>query len=63
MSLQASVDFDSENEALHAELAAAFAAALEEKDRELAELRAQLAQVQHPGPPALTVLAGKAERP
>ena len=63
MSLQASVELDSENEALHAELAAAFAAALEEKDRELAELRAQLAQVQHPGPPALTVLAGKAERP
>lgn len=63
MSLQASVELDAENEALHAELAAAFAAALEEKDRELAELRAQLAQPKDPGPPALTVLSGKAERP
>ena len=32
-----------------------------EKDRELADLRAQLAQAS--GPPALTVLAGKAEQP
>lgn len=32
-----------------------------EKDRELAGLRAQLARAF--GPPALTVLAGKAEQP
>jgi hypothetical protein len=34
---------------------------MDETDRELGDLRARLAQA--PGPPALTVLAGKAEQP
>jgi hypothetical protein len=38
-------------------------AALAEKERELAGLRAQLATAKDPGRPALTVLAGKAEAP
>lgn len=63
MSLQASVELDSENETLQAQLAEAYSAALAEKERELAGLRAQLAAAQAPGPPALTVLAGKAEQP
>lgn len=40
MSLQASVELDSENEALQAQLAEAYGAALTEKERELADLRA-----------------------
>ena len=61
MSLQASLELDSENEALRAQLAEAYSEALAEKDRELAEIRVQLAKARDPGPPALTVLAGKAE--
>jgi hypothetical protein len=45
MSLQASVELDSENEALQAQLAEAYQSALEEKDRELAEMRARLGRV------------------
>lgn len=63
MSLQATVELDSENESLQVQLAEAYSAALAEKERELADLRAQLAAVQPPGPPALTVLAGRTEQP
>jgi hypothetical protein len=63
MSLQASVEFDSENETLQTQLAEAYSEALAEKERELADLRAQLAKTTDPGPAALTVLAGKAEAP
>jgi hypothetical protein len=41
--------------------AKAYQAALEERDRELAHMRDQLAASQASGPPALTVLAVKAE--
>ena len=61
MGLQATRDLDSENESLQAQLAEAYSAAMAETDRELADLRARLAQAS--GPPALTVLAGKAEQP
>jgi hypothetical protein len=61
MSLQASVELDSENESLQAQLAEAYSVALAEKDRELADLRAQLAKARDLGPPALTVFAGWAE--
>ena len=47
------MELDSENEALQAQIAEAYSAALAEKERELAELRAQLAAAQAPGPPAL----------
>jgi hypothetical protein len=57
------MELDSENESLQAQLAEAYSAALAEKERELADLRAQLAKAQNPAPPALTVLAGKAEAP
>ena len=63
MSLQATLELDSENETLQAQLAEAYSAALAEKERELADLRAQLAKARDPGPPALTVLAGKTEAP
>jgi hypothetical protein len=45
---------------LQAELAEAYGAALAERDREIAELRARLAD-RDDGPPALTVLHGKPE--
>src|SRR6185437_16622065 len=41
---QASVELDSEHQALQAQLAEAYQSALEEKDRELAEMRARLAE-------------------
>ena len=63
MSLQATVELDSENASLQAQLAEAYGAALAERDRELADLRAQLAEARAPERPALTVLAGKAEEP
>lgn len=63
MSLQATMELDSENETLQAQVAEAYQAALEERDRELAGLRAQLAAAQAAGPAALTVLQGKAEQP
>ncbi len=63
MNLQMTAELDGENETLQAQVAEAYQAALEERDRELAGLRAQLAAALAPGPPALTVLAGKAERP
>jgi hypothetical protein len=50
MSLQASMQLDSENESLQAQLAEAYRAALAEKERELAGLRAQLATAQGTGP-------------
>ncbi len=59
MSLQATVELDSENETLQAQLAEAYSEALQEKERELAELRAQLAAAQAPGPPPLALVAGK----
>ena len=40
MSLQATMELDSENESLQAQLAEAYGQALAEKERELAELRA-----------------------
>ena len=60
MNLQMTAELDGENEQLQAQVAEAYQA-LEERDRELADLRAQLATALAPGPPALTVLAGKAE--
>jgi hypothetical protein len=63
MNLQASVELDSENESLQAQLAEAYSERLAEQERELADLRVQLAAAQGNGPPALTVLAGKAEAP
>jgi hypothetical protein len=62
MSLQATMELDSENASLQAQLAEAYGAALAERDRQLADLRAQLARAQAPGPPALTALAEKAEQ-
>ena len=63
MNLQMTAELDSENETLQAQLAGAYQAALEERDRELADLRAQLAKAQAPGPPALMLLAGKDGQP
>lgn len=63
MSLQMIAELDGENETLQAQVAEAYQAALEERDRELACLRAQLAAAQASGPPALTVFQGKAEQP
>ena len=63
MSLQATMELDSENESLQAQLAEAYSAALAEKERELAELRAQLAAAQAPGPPPLALVAGKDGKP
>jgi hypothetical protein len=58
MSLQASVELDSEHKQLQAQLAEAYSAALAEKERELADLRAQLA-AQASGPAPLALVAGK----
>jgi hypothetical protein len=63
MSLQASIELDSENEQLQAQLAEAYTAAMAGKEWELADLRAQLARAQGNGPPALAVLEGTAEVP
>jgi hypothetical protein len=57
MSLQASVELDSENDQLQAQLAEAYSEALAEKERELANLRAQLAEAS--GPPPLALVAAK----
>ena len=51
MNLQMTAELDSENETLQAQLAEAYSAVLAEKERELADLRAQLAKAQDPGPP------------
>ena len=61
MSLQASVELGSEHEVLQAQLAEAYGAALAERDREIAELSARLADAGSGGPSALTALRGKAE--
>jgi N-acetyl-beta-hexosaminidase len=61
MSLQASVELDSENESLQAQLAEAYSAALADKERELADLRAELESARSSGPPALTMVTGRAE--
>lgn len=61
MSLNATMELDQENEVLQAELAEAYGAALAERDREIADLRARLAGAGNGGQPALTVLQGKAE--
>jgi hypothetical protein len=54
MSLQATMELDSEHESLQAQLAEAYGAALAEKEAELAGLRAQLAaQARVPAPLAL----------
>ena len=63
MSLQATVELDSENETLQAQLAEAYSAAVAEKERELEDLRAQLAAAHAPGPPALALVAGKDGQP
>ena len=62
MNLQASVELDSENETLQTQLAEAYAAALAEREREITELRAQLA-AQASAPPPLALVAGKDGRP
>lgn len=62
MSLQATMELDSENEQPQAQLAEAYSAALAEKEHELVELRAQLAAAQASGPQTLMVLAGKTEQ-
>jgi ribosomal protein L29 len=49
-------------QALQAQLAEAYSDALAEKERELADLRVQLANAQASGPLALTVLPGKTEQ-
>jgi hypothetical protein len=49
MSLQATMEFDSENEQLQVQVAEAYQAALEERDRELAQMRDQLAAAQASG--------------
>lgn len=48
-SIHASVELDSENETLQSQVAEAYQVVLEEKDRELAGLRAQLAAAPAPG--------------
>lgn len=58
MNLQMTAELDGENETLQAQVAEAYQAALEERDRELADLRAQLAAAQAPA-----ILEGKAEQP
>jgi hypothetical protein len=55
------MELDSENEQLQVQVAEAYQAALEERDRQLAQMRDQMAAAQASGPPALTVLAVKAE--
>jgi hypothetical protein len=57
-SVHATVDLDGEHDAVMADLVQAYAQRDAERERELADLRAQLASAQAP---ALTVLAGKAE--
>lgn len=47
--------------ALQRQLAEAYAAALAERDREIADLCARLAGAGNGDPPALTILQGKAE--
>jgi hypothetical protein len=59
MSLQASVELDSEHEALQAQLAEAYRAALAEQDREIAELSARLADAGNGGPSRAGRVAGK----
>jgi hypothetical protein len=63
MNLQMTAELDSENEQLQAQVAEAYSAALAEKERELADLRAQLVRAQASSPAAPTVLAGGAEEP
>jgi hypothetical protein len=53
MGRQATMELDQEHEALQVQLAEAYTAATAEKERELADLRAQLARVQGNDPPAL----------
>jgi hypothetical protein len=60
-SVHATVDLDGEHDAVMADLFQAYAQRDAERERELADLRAQLARAHSPGPSALTVLAGKAE--
>jgi hypothetical protein len=62
-SVHANVDLDGEYDNVMAELVQAYQVRDAERERELADLRAQLARAQVSGPPALTVLAGKAEEP
>jgi hypothetical protein len=61
-SVHATVDLDSEHDAVMAELVQACQRRDAERERELADLRVQLANAQASGPPALTVLAGKIEQ-
>lgn len=56
MSLNATMELDQENEVLQAELAEAYGAALAERDREIADLRARLGDAGNGGPPSVTVL-------
>lgn len=49
MSLQMTAELDSENDTLQAQVAEAYQAALEERDRELDDLRAKLAAALQPG--------------
>ena len=61
-SVHATVDLDVEHDSVMAELVQAYQVRDAERERELADLRAQLAGARAPGPPALTTLAGKAEQ-
>ena len=62
-SVHATVDLDGEYDSVMAEVVQAYQVREAERERELADLRAELARARAPGPPALTVLAGKAEQP
>jgi hypothetical protein len=61
-SVHATVDLDAEHDTVMAELVQAYQRRDAERERELADLRAQLAHAQDPARPALTVLAGKTEQ-
>jgi hypothetical protein len=61
--VHATVDLDAEHDTVMAELVQAYQQRDAEQQRELADLRAQLATAQALERPALTVLAGKAEEP
>ena len=57
------MELDQEHEALQVQLAEAYTAPMAEKERELADLRTQLARVQGNDPPALAALEETAEVP
>jgi hypothetical protein len=62
-SVHATVDLGGEYDSVMADLVQAYQQRDAERERELADLRAQLATARGNGPPALTVLEGTAEAP